>query len=165
MHMCMERRGIAMLGVLVAVASLLPGSPASAGRGCPEIKGSSDPEDPSHVLGLFWDVYGCQVPLRAGVGHIPWEPGDFGYRHIASRHTEGATNHELTAFALGLWANAMVKAGSTKDIDFICYQTHYTSRAGAKRTMRVYVDYKMLGGYTYKGIVTAYWVRGHKTRC
>jgi hypothetical protein len=142
-----------------------PGPPARAGSLCPEIKGSPNPSDPSHVDALFWDVHGCQVPLRHGIGHVPWQPGDFGYEHIASRYAEGTRNHELTSAAVRLWANALVTAGATEDHDFFCYKTQYSIRGGVKRTMKVFVDYKMLDGYKYKGIVTAYWVNGHRDWC
>jgi hypothetical protein len=158
---------VAIALVLVSLGSLTPLIPeASAGTGCPEIEGSSNPTDPSYVRGLFWDVYGCRVPLREGVGHVPWKKGDFGYQHIAARRDgEGAANHELTPFALGLWANAMVKAGATKGVDFVCYQTHYSIAGGQKRTMQVFVHYGMLGDYRYKGIITGYWVEGHRDWC
>ena len=121
---------------------LLFGPRAVTSGMCPEIEGSPDPDDPSHVDALFWDVYGCQVPLRHGIGHLPWQPTDFGYQHIASRRAEGRRNHELTSFAMRMWADAMVNAGAMEDHDFVCYQTQHTIRGGVKRTMRVFVDYK-----------------------
>ena len=92
-------------------------------------------------------------------------PEDFGFRHVEARYAEGNRNHELNSYALSLWANAMVKAGMTKRRDYVCYQTHYTTPGGSKRTMGVLVDYKMFEGYKYKGIITGYWVKGHRRSC
>lgn len=60
-------------------------------------------------------------------------------------------------------AMAGASAGMGKDFD--CYSTQYTIAGGEKRTMRVYVHYVMYRGYEYKGIVTAYWVEGHRDWC
>lgn len=152
--------------MVASLASQLPMAPsAEGGRKCPEIGGSSNPSDPSFVHAVFWDVHGCQVPLREGTGHIPAMKGDFGLQHLLSRQAEGLGNHELTPYAKLLWQRALLGAGSALDEDYECHQTHYTIKGWKKRTMRVLVDYKTFHGYTYKGIITAYWMNGHRGWC
>jgi len=133
-----------------------------AGGQCPEIKGAPSPIDPSHVIRTFTDIDGCQVPVRVGIGHIPWMPSvDFGYEHLVSRTSEGHPEHEYDAAAMTQWQRALVEPGALVGQLYECHYAQY--RAGKqKRTMLVYVDYKDYQGYAYKGIITAYWIPGYK---
>lgn len=103
------------------------------------------------------------MPLREGIGNTPSQRGDFGYRHIVARYEEGARNHETGSQAKRLWQRAMLRAGAAIGRDYICHFTRYETPAGSKRTMLVFVDYKSYRGYRYKGVVTAYWVKGHRS--
>ena len=61
----------------------------------------------------FTDIDGCAVPLRVGIGHIPWmQSVDFGYEHIVSRAREGAVEHEYSAAAVKQWQLALLNAGA-----------------------------------------------------
>jgi len=134
-----------------------------AGRnGCPEIKGSPDKAAPSHVVDRFRDIFGCEVPLREGVGHIPARKGDFGFRHLVSRFDEGAHEHETTADAKRLWQLALVQPGAALGPLYECHYFQYPAESST-RTMLVFVHYQSFEGYAYKGIITAYWVSGNKT--
>jgi hypothetical protein len=148
-------------GLVIMATSFAFAPVASADQGCPEIKRSPSPTDPSHVRELFWDLRGCQIPLREGIGHIPHRRGDFGYQHIVSRYQEGEINHETTPFAKKLWQQALFQAGQLRDKDYLCHYKQFTTSSGRKRTMRVLVDYKLYEGHIYKGITSAFWVSGH----
>src|SRR5437879_7429410 len=85
---------------------------ARAGGRCPDIRGSLNPLESSHVMRTFTDIDGCAVPLRVGIGHIPWmQSVDFGYEHIVSRAREGAVEHEYSAAAMKQWQLALLNAG------------------------------------------------------
>jgi len=135
---------------------------ARAGGRCPDIRGSLNPLESSHVMRTFTDIDGCAVPLRVGIGHIPWmQSVDFGYEHIVSRAGEGAVEHEYSAAAMKRWQLALLNAGAALGRDYECHYAHY--RLGSqKRTMLVFVDYKDYQGYAYKGITSAYWVPGYR---
>lgn len=152
--------GTALIALIAAVG-LAPA--ADAGGGCPPIKGSSNPSDPSYVRDVFRDVHGCQVPMREGIGHRPWRPRDFGYRHTVSRYDEGARNHGTTAAAKALWQQALRQSGKMMGIDYLCHYKRYRTPGGSRPTMIVFLDYKPFRGYAYKGIITAYWESGNRT--
>ncbi len=120
-----------------------------------------NPSDLSYVVDRFRDIFGCEVPLRQGIGHVPSQPGDFGYQHIVARYNEGLVNHDASREARGLWQKALLQPGAAVGRQYECHSQNYM-QGKKKRTMRVFVDYKAFRGYMYKGITTAYWVSGHK---
>jgi len=74
----------------------------------------------------FTDIDGCAVPLRVGIGHIPWmQSVDFGYEHIVSRAREGAVEHEYSAAAMKQWQLALLNAGAALGRDYECHYAHY----------------------------------------
>jgi hypothetical protein len=151
-----------MIAALAATGIAVTATPSMAGGHCPEIRGSANPLDSTHVIRTFTDIDGCQVPLRVGIGHVPWmQSVDFGYEHILARASEGYPGHESTAAAMVQWQRALLEAGAADGPLFECHYAQYKS-GKQKRTMLVYVDYKDYLGYPYKGIISAYWVPGFK---
>jgi hypothetical protein len=157
------------LAALVAVTLAMPsgGSVATAYGNCPDLNGSPDPSDPTHIVETyyFW-TNDCPIPLRGGVGHIPGQGGDFGLQHILSRYNEGAVNHDLSPEAKAQWIKALagsaaVPQGGPTD-EYYCNSWQYTSASGSQRTMQVYVDLKPIGQYPYKGIITAFFASGNR---
>ena len=157
------RRTVSMVLVVAALWPVLWGvDPAHAGGHCPNIRGAANPLDPTHVIRTFEDMDGCAVPLRTGIGHIPWQKNVyFGYEHIVMRAREGRTEHEVGAMAMDRWQQALLEAGAALGKDYECHSYQY--KVGTqKRTMLVFVDYKDFRGYAYKGITSAYWVSGYQ---
>jgi hypothetical protein len=163
----MNRIVMLALALSVGLIAVIPPGPADAqtkGGGCAEVRTASNTGSPAHVRRTFYDSFGCQVPIRLGVGHIPKRQGDFGWSHIADRRAEGATNHETTSYAQTLWQQALRGSRAFYGPNYFCHSVKYRTSGGTKRTMKVFVDYKSYNGYGPKGIITAYWVSGH-TQC
>src|ERR1700752_286202 len=90
-----------MIAALAATGIALTATASMGGGHCPEIRGSANPLDSTHVVRTFTDIDGCQVPLRVGIGHVPWMQNvDFGFEHILARAREGYPGHESTAAAM-----------------------------------------------------------------
>jgi hypothetical protein len=157
-----RRRGQVLAAAFLVAVLVFP-SRAESRYECPELKGSPDPSDPSFVVEPYFEATtGCPIPLRRGVGHIPKEQGDFGLRHIEARYAEGEENHETTPYAKSLWIKALALPGTGVGPFYICHFAQYATNTGKERTMKVFVDLKPYSSYTFKGIITAYWISGHK---
>lgn len=133
---------IALACSAVTAIGLPLAGPARAGRfECPPIKGSANPSDPSHVLEVFTDLYGCEVPLREGIAYVPAQPGDFGFAHILSEYNGGKTNHPTGAGAKTLWQEAMFQPAAAVGRQYECHSLSYR-QGKSRRSMWIFIDYK-----------------------
>lgn len=87
-----------------------PDATPQGGEPCPELTGLRDTS--SHIYGRYtWVNNGCQMPIRRGF----YARTGFGWEHITYRRVvNGEINHETTAFAQKLWAQALLTSGKVK---------------------------------------------------
>ncbi|WP_411145464.1 hypothetical protein [Streptomyces sp. x-80] len=157
-------RAAKKLTVAIAAAALAIPATSAYANSTP-VKDGPGAAKVIQIFDVNWRWVPNSVALREG-------NSKFGRQHIAKGGSTGnTTNHELTPAAKRLWVIAMEKVdpgthsnpfpGGTLSI------AHYATPSGVKRTMCVVDD---ANGYVYagknygpKGIITAFWVNGHKT--
>ncbi|MEV5982817.1 hypothetical protein [Streptomyces sp. NPDC052114] len=158
-ELAMRKRGAVI--ALACGGSLIAASPvANAGFGKKLTSGPGAAKIVQRFDNMNW---ADNTALREGNAR-------FGRQHIAKGGSTGnKSNHELTATAKALWVKAMnnVQKGSWVEVYKGGTKSTYKYKLkdGTKRTMCVLNESKdfIYGGKNYgpKGIITAYWVKGH----
>jgi hypothetical protein len=130
-----------------------PGGPLPSTGGCPEFdEGDPVPGTTSHIDYLFFDPFGCPVPMRYG-------DSAFGAHHIRLRRASGDKNHRLDSEARKQMQMSLFRAGRLAGVNYVAYNYPFKNANGARRWRCLYVDYKPLGYYDFsrpKGVITAY---------
>jgi len=136
-------------------------APSAAAYPCPSLK-TDGSRDATILYTYTWINDGCPTPIRRGF----YARDGFGWDHIEYRRiVDGQINHQTTAYARYLWAQALATPGASGP-PLTCHQKKYTTPGGTKRTMVVvhsHTNYK--GSLGRKGIITAYWKSGHVNGC
>ncbi|MDQ3982693.1 MAG: hypothetical protein M3271_08445, partial [Actinomycetota bacterium] len=107
------------------------------------------------IYEIYYDSYGCRVPLRYGRHDYSTGRG-YGYYHILARRgkwTDFMRNLTRNAVA-GVFQRADSPTSRVK-----CYNYTVSAQPGKpnERTWRVVIEY----GSDFQGIITAYWKAGH----